>query len=61
MCKKSMKLVMGTSLHHPSRENLSRGFILKMTLPWEGIQMHSLEVYKLQIFYFAQRLSYEQR
>ena len=50
VCTKSMKLVRGTSLHHPSREigkTLSSGFILKLILPRLGIQMYSLKVYKL--------------
>ena len=41
-------------------KTFSSAFILKIILPRVGIQMLSLEVYKLQIFY-AQRVSYVQR
>ena len=54
-------LVRGTSPITQVGKTLSSGFILKIILPRVGIQMHSLGVYKLKIFYYAQRVSYVQR
>ena len=51
-------LVRGTSPITQVGKTLSSGFILKIILPRVGIQMHILGVYMLQIFYYAQRISY---
>ena len=56
MCKKSMKLVRSRPSITQVGKTLSSGFISKIILPRVEIQMHSLEIYKLQTFYYAQKV-----